>query len=731
MQQGSNIQEVISKALAEQRSQLDEAQSKRILAAYGLPVVEESQAESLEQALQAADKLGYPVVLKGLGPDLAHKTELGLVKLNIQDKNDLEQAYAQLESAAGPKLEGVLLQPQIKGKRELVAGLFHDPQFGPVVMFGLGGIYTEALRDVSFAVAPLQRQDALQMLDAIRSRAILKDFRGEAGVDQEQLISVLLGLSRIGLEQPGIAEIDINPLLADPKGRLLAVDALMVLQQKQAEKLARPVIDPDALGKLFYPKSVAFIGASSRMGKWGHLLITNVLSGGYQGQIYPVNPKGGWIAGQKVYTSLQQIPGEVDLAVVTIPAAQVLELIPELKAKGIKNMLLIASGFAETGDQGQKLEQELVQKARDAGILILGPNTMGICNPHVDFHCTGTVVHPHPGSISMVSQSGNMGVQLLCFAQKQNIGIRGFCGSGNEAMLGIEDYLDSFTRDPLTQTVMLYVESVKDGRRFVQSARSLVRKKPVILLKGGESEAGDKAASSHTGAMSSNSEIFEAICRQTGIIKVSWPMDLLDLAAAFSSLPLPRGNRVAIVTLGGGWGVITADLCAQNGLQLPELPQEILDFVDQLLPDYWSRSNPVDLVGETDLELPGKVLEQLLQWEGCDAVINLGILGRKHFLSRYIQAIRKADPEYDPALLQQSEQLFSQFEDDYVQLVGKLMSRYNKPVYGVKLESDQEDKTVFQVPGEPFQPVFYQSPEKAVKACAQMYRYYYFLQSLE
>ncbi|MGM0425220.1 MAG: acetate--CoA ligase family protein, partial [Thermodesulfobacteriota bacterium] len=334
-------------------------------------------------------------------------------------------------------------------------------------------------------------------------------------------------------------------------------------------------------------------------------------------------------------------------------------------------------------------------------------------------------------SISMVSQSGNMGVQLLCFAQKQNIGIRGFCGSGNEAMLGIEDYLDSFAVDSLTQTVMLYVESVKDGRRFVQSARNLAQKKPVILLKGGESEAGDKAASSHTGAMSTNSEIFEAICRQTGIIKVNWPMDLLDLAAAFSSLPLPRGNRVAIVTLGGGWGVITADLCAQNGLQLPKLPQEILDFVDQLLPDYWSRSNPIDLVGETDLELPGKVLEQLLKWDGCDAVINLGIMGRKHFLSRYIQAIRQADPEYDPELLQQSEQLFSQFEEDYVQHIAKLMSRYNKPVYGVKLESDQEDKTVFQVPGESFQPIFYQSPEKAVKACAQMYKYYHFLQSSE
>ncbi|MFW5932385.1 MAG: acetate--CoA ligase family protein, partial [Desulfohalobiaceae bacterium] len=718
----------LQQALAKGQFQLNEADSKLILAAYGLPVVQETRAADLDEAKQAAARLGYPVVLKALGSELAHKTELGLVRLDIQDKQALEQAYAEIKAAAGDKLEGFLLQPRIKGKREFVAGLFRDPQFGPVVMFGLGGIYTEALRDVSFAVAPLQRQDALQMLQNIRSKALLQDFRGEAKVDQEQLISSLLALSRIGQELPEVAEIDINPLLAEPQGGLAAVDALLVLQEPKPEAAARPAIPAQKLEKLYSPESVAFVGASGRMGKWGNLLITNVLSGGYQGRIYPINPKGGKISGVQVYPSLQDIPGEVDLAVVTIPASQILDLVPELQAKGVENMLLVTSGFAETGSQGRQLEQELVQKARQAGILILGPNTMGICNPHQDFHCTGTVVHPHPGSISMVSQSGNMGVQLLCYANKQGLGIRSFCGSGNEAMLGIEDYLDYFAADPLTQTLMLYVESVKDGRRFVHSARRLSQEKPVILLKGGESEAGDKAASSHTGAMSSNNEIFEALCRQTGIIKVDWPTDLLDLAAAFSSLPLPKGNRIAIVTLGGGWGVVTADLCAQNGLQLPELSQEIIDFVDQLLPDYWSRSNPIDLVGENDLELPGKVLEQLLQWEGCDAVINLGIMGRKLFLSRYIQAIRQADPGYDPDLLQQAEQMFAQFEEDYVQTIARLMSRYQKPVFGVKLESDQEDKTVFQAQGQPYQPVFYQSPEKAVRACAQMFRYYDFLQ---
>lgn len=727
MSNWQDVQALLQSRVSSKRFQLNEAESKYILQAYGIPVVQEAIASNKEQALQAARKIGFPVVLKALGPGLAHKSELGLVKLDIKDKKSLSLAYADLSQAAQDELESVLLQPQVQGKREFVAGMFRDPQFGPVIMFGLGGVYTEALQDVVFALAPLSRQDAAWMLQGIKSKALLQDFRGESAVDQDSLISVLLALSRIGLEQPDIAEIDINPLLTDPQGKIQAVDALLVLQDKHKKTITKPAIDPDALSKMFYPRSVAFVGASKGLGKWGHLLITNVLSGGYQGEIYPVNPKGGQLAGLQVYPSLAEIPARVDLAVVTIPAHKILGLIPELQAKGIKHMLLITSGFAETGDQGRQLEQRLVQEAHQAGIIVLGPNTMGICNPHIDFHCTGTVVHPQPGFISMVSQSGNMGVQLLCFAQKQNIGIRGFCGSGNEAMLSIEDYLDYFAVDSLTRTVMLYIESVKDGRRFLESARRLSQKKPVILLKGGESEAGDKAASSHTGAMSSNNEIFEALCRQTGIIKVQWPMDLLDLAAAFSSLPLPRGNRVAIMTLGGGWGVITADLCAQNGLLLPELSREILDYVDQLLPDYWSRANPIDLVGERDLELPGKVLEQLLKWEGCDAVINLGILGRQYFLDRYIQAISQSDPEFDQDLLKQANQLIAQFEVDYVQGISRLMTKYNKPVFGVKLESDLQDKTVFQVEGQPFKPVFYQSPEKAVKACAQMYKYYHFL----
>jgi succinyl-CoA synthetase alpha subunit len=565
------------------------------------------------------------------------------------------------------------------------------------------------------------------MIHEIKSSSLLGSLRGDEPVHEEKLVHILTGLSRLAQEWPQVEEIDINPLLILSNGEPIAVDALAVLSSGR-EAIDRPQpIQPSALVPLFSPSSVAFVGASGTMGKWGHMLPTNVISGGFRGQIYLVNPKGGELFGRQVYSSLMDIPDDLDLVVVTIPAAKVMELIPQMQAKKVKAMVLISSGFSETGSHGATMEKELVQEARQAGIVFLGPNTMGLCNPHARFHCTGTVVHPEPGATAMVSQSGNMGVQLLSYAVQQGIGMRGFCGSGNEGMLTIEDFLKAFAQDPLTKTVMLYVESVKDGERFLKNMKRLAQKKPVILLKGGETQAGNKAAASHTGALSSNTRVFDAVCRQSGVRKVDGPLDLLHMAAAFSSLPLPRGNKVVIITLGGGWGVITADLCASYGLQVPELSADIRAEIDALLPDYWSHSNPIDLVGEWDEKMPIQVLDNVLQWDECDAVINLGILGRKIFVSRYLDAIQEVDPAYSKSFLDQASASIAAFENSYVQSVARLMTEYNKPVFGVRLEQAEGDQTVMEVEDCPYKALFYETPENAVKVCAEMYGYYNFL----
>ncbi|MBN2568497.1 MAG: acetate--CoA ligase family protein [Deltaproteobacteria bacterium] len=723
------VKELVEKAKRSKGGSLSESDSKALLRTYGVPVVYERVAEDENTAVKAAEEIGFPVVMKALGASLTHKTERRLVHLNVTNRNFARTAAREIIKEAGEELEGILIQPQIMGKREFVAGFFRDNQFGPMVMFGVGGIFAEALSDVSFGVAPLSEGDASAMINEIKAQAILGPFRGEKEVNRPELIQSLMGVSRIAHEIQDIAEIDINPLIATHDGSLLAVDALVVTGDAFIEKKYLPPVSPMAIRALFYPRSVAFVGASAQLGKWGHALLTNTIAGNYKGEIYLVNPAGEPIAGRKVYRSVSEIAGTVDLAVVTIPALKVFDLIPQFREKGIQSMLLISSGFGETGSGGKQNERELVQQAREAGIRILGPNTMGICNPHIDFHCTGFPVRPIAGSTAVVAQSGNLGAQLLAFAEEQAIGIRGFAGSGNEAMITIEDYIEGFEEDTLTETVMLYLESVKNGRRFFESSRRLGKKKPIVLLKGGQSDAGKRAASSHTGALASDSRIFDAVCRQAGIVKVNQPMELLHLAAGFSSVPLPTGNRVAIMTFGGGWGVITADLCAQFGLDVPELPDSITEKIDLMLPSYWSRSNPIDIVGEYDTAIPLKVMEELLRWEGCDAVINLGIHGWRIFTTRFLNEVERSDPNFPKERIAELKQMYSEFEKKYTEETAQLMESYGKPIFGVSLLTDEENQTVYPVDGCRYKSVFFQSPEQAVRVCGKMYEYYCFSKS--
>jgi acyl-CoA synthetase (NDP forming) len=718
-----DIDVMLAAAARKKQQAITEADARQIFSAMGMPVVKQVQVKTSEDAARAAGKLGFPVVLKGTGPTLLHKTEAGLVQLGLNNQDQVQAAARQMKAHAGNELEGFLVQPMIRGKRELVAGMFRDPQFGPVIMFGLGGIFTEVLGDIVFKIAPLDEADMDDMLTSFAGAKLLQAFRGEAACDIEAVKAVLKGLSDLALTWPQIREMDINPLIIQPNGRPVAVDALIVLREPEKPAVPRPSIDLKILGDCFYPKSIAFVGASASPGKWGHMLPSNTLSRNYKGNVYLVNSKGEPIMGRPVYRSVSDIPDEVDLAVVTVPARHVINLIAELAAKQVKGMLLVTSGFREVGDEGAAMEQQLVDAAANAGILVLGPNTMGMCNPHADLYCSAAHAYPVPGSTALVSQSGNMGTQLLAFAEQQDIGIRAFSGSGNEAMVTIEDYMEAFEIDALTRTVVLYIESVKDGRRFFNSARRVSRKKPVVVLKGGRTTRGKQAAASHTGAMASDARVFDAACRQAGIIQVAQPMELLDLSAVFSSLPLPRGNRVAIMTLGGGWGVIATDLCAEHGLKVPPLSDDIIDRLNGLLPDFWSHGNPVDLVGEGNPEIPKICLEELLKWEGCDAVIHLGIHGKRVLVNNMAKSISRTDPSITKEQVDAFKQAILEFEDAYSRYVVEMTQTYNKPVLGVSLLTDGLSKTLYRYDDLDYKGVFFASPERAVKALAAMYQY--------
>jgi len=715
--------EIIEKAKSQKRTTLTEAEAKEVLKQYGVPVVEEKVVNTIEEAEATAEKMGYPVVVKGLGANLTHKTEKGLVKLNLNNKEEVQAAAIYIKDAAGNDLEGFLVQPMLEGKREFVAGLFQDKQFGPTVMFGLGGIFTEAIGDVVFRIAPIDESEAIKMIDELKAQKLLGAFRGENAPDKEAIIKTLVGLSRIGMEIPDIKEIDINPLLVSADGKVTAVDALVVLGKTKDQKEYAVQVDLKGVWKLFYPKSIAFVGASANISKWGHLMFSGVVAGKYQGEIYLVNSQGGEIAGRKVYKSVTEIPDPVDLAVVTVPADKVLSLFPDFEKKAIKNILLISSGFGEVGTEGKILEEKLVEKARDAGMLIIGPNTMGICNPYISFYCVGSHVRPPAGGTVLLAQSGNLGTQILAFAAKEDIGIRAFCGSGNEAMITIEDYMDGFEVDEKTKTVVLYIESIKNGRRFFESAKRVGNNKPVIVLKGGRTKAGSSAATSHTGAMASDIKVFMAACKQAGIVQAESPMDLLDFSAAFSSLPLPKGNNMALLTLGGGWGVVASDLCEENGLNVPALSEEVISKINELLPPFWSHANPIDVVGEMNTETYMKILEELIQWPECDAIIHMGIIGRRTMIKAIMESTVAADKNYNSKFVEDSMLYIDNFEKQTIERTVGLMEKYNKPIVGVYLLNDDKTQTVTDVNGCKYKGVNFITPERAVKSLAKMYKY--------
>lgn len=486
---------------------------------------------------------------------------------------------------------------------------------------------------------------------------------------------------------------------------------------------ARPFLT--GLDAVLRPRSVAVIGASSSFGKWGQLILSNIVAGGFPGSVFPVNPKDKAICGLDVYRDIRDIPGAVDLAFVTTPANTVETILQACGEKGVSGVVVITSGFSETDDAGKALEARIVEICKSENLALIGPNTMGIICPYAGLFATGSHARPRKGSVAFVSQSGNLGNQLIHWAEQQGIGVSLFVGSGNEGLITCTDYLEYLERDPRTRTIIFYLESVGNGRHFLDVAKRVNRNKPVIVLKGGRTDAGRSAAASHTGSMSGADAIFRAACRQTGILDVSVPSELLDLSAGFSSLPMPRGNRVGIVTLGGGWGVVTADECNQRGLTVPPIPAPIIQTISKYLPSFWSRGNPVDLVGTRDLEVPLVAVEELLKWEGIDAVISLGIVGRVEMVRLLIQSTRNVEKAISSAFLDQMDALSQAYETQYVTKMVELMETYEKPVLGVSLANTGEG-VVRPVAGKRYSGVFYQTPENAVNVLSRMVAYHRF-----
>ncbi|MEM0372103.1 MAG: acetate--CoA ligase [Ignisphaera sp.] len=378
-----------------------------------------------------------------------------------------------------------------------------------------------------------------------------------------------------------------------------------------------------SLEYLFKPKSVAIIGASREPGKVGHAILKNIIESGYKGEIYPVNPKADKILGLDVYKSVSEIPGDIDLAVIVVPAQVVLSTLEECGKKGVKHVVVITAGFKEVGGEGIEREKKLVEIAKKYGVRIVGPNCLGIMDLYTPINASFGPTPLRRGGIAFISQSGALLSAILDWSLKTGIGFSKIVSLGNKADLNESDFIEYLGEDPETKVILLYLESITDGRRFISIGASVSRKKPIILLKGGTTEAGAKAALSHTGSMAGGITALKAALKKAGIIHVTTVSELFDMAIAFSTQPIPHGDRIGIVTNAGGGGVVTSDILTSKGLKLASLSKQTIDYLRNSLPPMASVYNPVDVLGDAQADRYRLAIEALLKDHNVDGLITI------------------------------------------------------------------------------------------------------------
>jgi acyl-CoA synthetase (NDP forming) len=616
---------------------LSEHASKQLIARYGVPVSREELASDVAGAAAAAQRIGFPVVVKLCGDRIAHKTERDLVRLGLANADAVRTACAELLAKARPEDGAVqlLVAEMVRGKRELIAGLVRDPQFGPCVLLGLGGIAAEALSDVVFAAAPLTRGEAKGLVAKLRSAALYtRPWRGEPAVDLEALADVLVGLGKLGAERADIASIDLNPVLI-ANGRPVAVDALVEIATPPGSdsKRGQPplaVSDENALrekfARLFNPRGVVVAGVSSHPGKFGFVAYHNLLRFGYEGQLFPVNREGVDVLGMPTLSDVSLVPeGAADLVFVCTPAQANAELLKACRARGVRAAFIASAGYGEAGEEGKQAEAELVKLANDLGMVVAGPNGQGVISTEVSMCAQIVAPHPPRGHISVASQSGNLVSSFLNYAVETGVGISKAISAGNSAQTTLADYIEYFGVDPDTAVVLAYLESVGDGRRFADVMRATSKRKPIVLVKGGAAAEGQRAAASHTGALASDDRVFDGVAKQNGVIRAPSVEHAFEWAASFATQPLPRGRRTIVFTTAGGWGVLAADACAQAGLTLLPLPDDLKAKIDTVVPPRWSRNNPIDLAGGETRDTVAQVMDWIVAHPDVDAMIHLGI----------------------------------------------------------------------------------------------------------
>ena len=597
----SAVRTVLARAKAEQRNSLTSVEAKQIAAAYEIATPAEGLATSVDNAVGMANEIGFPVVLKIASADILHKTDAGGVITGIEDVDAVRAAYtAILDNAkaynSDASIDGVQVQAQIQGGLEVIVGATTDPVFGKLVAFGLGGTLVEVLQDITFRLAPAESADAHAMLNDISGSKILDGVRGQAGVDRTSLARTIEQVSHLVNDFPEISELDLNPVFASADGAV-AADVRVLLNSDAVPE--RHQHTPDeilaAMKHIMEPSAVAVIGASAEDGKIGNSVMRNLIDGGYEGDLYPVHPKADQILGHQCYPSIVDVPGNVDIAIFCIPAQFVAGVIAECGQKRVSGAILIPSGFAEIGEH--ELQEEIVQVAREAKVRLMGPNIYGFYYTHKNLCATFCTPYNEKGSVALSSQSGGVGMAIIGFSRSAKMGVSAIVGLGNKSDIDEDDLLTYFEQDPNTSVIAMHVEDLKDGRAFASVAKRVSKTKPIVVLKAGRTSLGAKAANSHTGALAGDDRVYDAVLRQSGVIRAKTLNDMLEFARGLAVLPTPKGENVLILTGAGGSGVLLSDACVDNDLSLMAMPTDLDAAFREFIPPFGAAGNPVDITG--------------------------------------------------------------------------------------------------------------------------------------
>ena len=464
------------------------------------------------------------------------------------------------------------------------------------------------------------------------------------------------------------------------------------------------------LDHIFRAKSIAVIGASNTAPKWGYRMVYSPLTTGYRGAIYPVNHKEKEVCGLPAYPSVCDIPHDVDMAVIAVPAAAVPKAMADCVKKGVKGAVLITAGFAEIGEEGKKLQDEVVRIAREGGIRFVGPNGMGIYSSVANLNiCFHTV--PQEGHIAFVSQSGTFGGLLAEIASRKGYGLSKFISIGNQADLKAGDYLEYLGEDEGTEAIVFYMEGFKDGQRFFEVAREVIKRKPIIIYKAGRTEAAVRATMSHTSSLAGSDGVFDAMCKQVGIIRASEAAHPFDMAEALVSQPLPKGNRVAILG-SGGQGVVTSDACESLGLKVPEFDEETKVRLKKELPPHAPvPTNPVDFAGALRTALDeAKVADALARIDYIDGIISN--------VPSYRFTAGSAEGNMARVAIEGAE------------ILSAIPKKYGKPVITLKWRTNDSDDIISNIMSSAGIPS-YESPEQCARAMYALAKYAQIRRELE